>query len=60
MRIHPFPESRRSTPREFVDPPHVLTEEMLEYYLAQFVKRIEEVDDEQYARQRFVHVFQIG
>jgi len=32
---------------------------MLGHYLAQFVERIEEVDDEQYARQRFADVFQI-
>jgi hypothetical protein len=28
-------------------------------YLAQLVERIEEIDDEQYAWQRFVDVFQI-
>jgi hypothetical protein len=59
IRIYPFPGSRRDTPREFVDPPYVLTEEMLGCYLAQLVERIEEVDDEQYAPQRVVDVFQI-
>ena len=44
---------------ELVDPPRVLTEEMLRDYLAQFMEHIE-VDDEEYARQRFVDVFQIG
>ena len=44
---------------EFVDPPRVLTEEMLRDYLAQFMEHVE-VDDEEYARQRFVDVFQIG
>ena len=44
---------------EFVDPLRVLTEEMLRDYLAQFMEHIE-VDDEEYARQRFVDVFQIG
>jgi hypothetical protein len=32
---------------------------MLRYYLVQFVERIEEVDDDQYARQRFADIFQI-
>ena len=44
---------------ELVDPPRVLTEEMLRGYLAQFMEHVE-VDDEEYARQRFVDVFQIG
>ena len=44
---------------EFVDPPRVLTEEMLRDYLARFMEHVE-VDDEAYARQRFVDVFQIG
>lgn len=44
---------------EFIDPPRVLTEQMLRNYLAQFMEHIE-VDDEEYARQRFVDVFQIG
>ena len=46
------PPSSSSTPR-------VLTEEMLRDYLARFREHIE-VDDEEYARQRFVDVFQIG
>ena len=37
---------------ELVDPPCVLTQEMLRDYLAQFMEHIE-VDDEEYARQRF-------
>ena len=44
---------------ELVDPPRVLTEQMLRNYLARFREHIE-VDDEEYARQRFVDVFQIG
>src|SRR5215212_4231015 len=44
---------------ECLDPPRVLTEEMLRDYLARFMERIE-VDDEEYARQRFVDVLQIG
>ena len=44
---------------ELVDSPRVLTEEMLRDYLAQFMEHVE-VNDEQYARQRFVDVFQIG
>ena len=37
----------------------MLTEEMLRDYLARFMEHVE-VDDEEYARQRFVDVFQIG
>jgi hypothetical protein len=44
---------------ELVDPPRVLIEEMLRDDLAQFMKHVE-VDDGEYARQRFVDVFQIG
>jgi hypothetical protein len=44
---------------ELVDPPYVLTEEMLRDYLARFMEHIE-VDDEEYARQSFVDMFQIG
>ena len=44
---------------ELVDPPRVLTEEMLGDYLAGLMEHVE-VDDEEYARQRFVDVFQIG
>ena len=44
---------------ELIDPPRVLTEEMLRDYLARFMEHVE-VDDEEYARQRFVDVFQIG
>jgi hypothetical protein len=44
---------------EFVDPPCVLTEEMLRDCLARFMEHVE-VDDEEYARQRFVEVFQVG
>ena len=44
---------------DVADPPRVLTEEMLRGYLARFMEHIE-VDDEEYARQRFVDVFQIG
>jgi hypothetical protein len=44
---------------EFVDPRRMLTEEMLRDYLAQFMEHVE-VDDEEYARQRFWDVFQIG
>ena len=44
---------------ELINPPRVLTEEMLRDYLARFREHIE-VDDEEYARQRFVDVFQIG
>ena len=44
---------------ELVDAPRLLTEEMLRDYLARFMEHIE-VDDEEYAQQRFVDVFQIG
>jgi len=44
---------------ELVEPPRMLTEEMLRDYLARFMEHVE-VDDEEYARQRFVDVFQIG
>ena len=44
---------------ELFDPPRVLTEKMLRDYLAGFMEHVE-VDDEEYARQRFVDVFQIG
>ena len=44
---------------ELVDPPRLLTEEMLRDYLARFMEHVE-VDDEEYARQRFVDVFQFG
>jgi hypothetical protein len=37
---------------ELVEAPRVLTEEMLRDYLARFMEHIE-VDDEEYARQRF-------
>jgi hypothetical protein len=41
---------------ELSDPPRVLTEEMLRNYLAQFMEHVE-VDDEEYAQQKFVTVF---
>ena len=44
---------------ELVGPPRMLTEEMLRDYLARFMEQVK-VDDEDYARQRFVDVFQIG
>ena len=44
---------------EFIDPPRVLTGEMLRSYLEEFMRNIQ-VDDEEYAQQRFVDVFQIG
>ena len=44
---------------EFFDPPRMLTDEMLRDYLARFMEHVE-VDDEGYARQRIVDVFQIG
>jgi hypothetical protein len=44
---------------EFIDPPRVLTEQTLSSYLEEFMEHVE-VDDEEYARQRFVDVFQIG
>jgi len=44
---------------ELIDPLRVPTEEMLRDYLAGFMEHIE-VDDEEYAPQRFVDVFQIG
>jgi hypothetical protein len=44
---------------EFVDRPRMLTEEILRDHLAQFMEHVQ-VDDEEYARQRFVDVFQIG
>ncbi len=44
---------------ELLDLPRVLTEEMLRDYLVRFMEHVE-VDNEEYARQRFVNVFQIG
>jgi hypothetical protein len=44
---------------EFFDPQRVLTEEMLRDYLARFMEHVE-VDDEEYARQRFLTVIQLG
>jgi hypothetical protein len=41
---------------ELVGPLRVLTEEMLRDYLARFMEHLE-VDDGEYARQRFVTVF---
>ena len=40
-----------------MSPHRVLTEELLRDYLAWFMEHVE-VDDEEYARQRFVDVFQ--
>lgn len=40
-------------------PPRVLTEELLRDYLERFMKHVE-VDDEEYAKQGFVDVFQVG
>ena len=44
---------------ELVGPLRVLTKEMLRDYLARFTEHLE-MDDEEYARQRFVTVFWIG
>ncbi len=44
---------------EFTDPPRLLAEQMLRDYLAQFLEHVK-ADGEEYARQRFVDVFQIG
>ena len=41
---------------ELVGPLRVLTKEMLRDYLARFTEHLE-MDDEEYARQRFVTVF---
>jgi hypothetical protein len=43
---------------ELFDSPRMLTEEMLRDYLVRFMVHVE-VDNEEYARQRFVTVFQI-
>jgi len=44
---------------ELVDPPRVLTKKLLRDYLAEYMEHVG-VDDEEYARQRFVDGFQIG